>query len=400
MVQTPYEPGKKKDYTAGITIDDKGYSKKVDDTILVAIKKEATDIHFEPLQQCLKIRIRVNGKMENLDEIPINAIHNVINRIKVLSSMDITKSKIPQEGYFKYTAEKPIEIYSYLFPSIYGERIVLKLQYKRGISLNLHELGMQNTMLENLKKALSRPNGLVLVVGPPGNGKTTTLYAILNHLNLPDKNLMSFENAIKYTLNNLTQGKPDERTDYTFLDGVKAMMEQDPDVALVGDIQSLDVARIVIHSAFYKRIVIARLSANDSINAISYLIDMGIQPFLVTASLNAILAQRLLRKLCDHCKEAYEPSPALLKEIGYKIRPDIQFYKANGCEKCSNTGYSGLTGIFELFTPNETLNEMIIAKESRKNIIEEAITSGFIPIKKDGIIKAASGITTVEEVSI
>jgi type II secretory ATPase GspE/PulE/Tfp pilus assembly ATPase PilB-like protein len=398
MVQQPYEPGKRKDYTSGITFDDKGLSKKVDDAILTAIKRQATDIHFEPMQDNVQIRMRINGLMEKVEEIPINALHNIINRIKVLSSMDITKSKITQEGYFKYNAEKPVEIYSYIFPCIFGERAVLKLQYKREISLNLDELGMQASMLENLKKALARQNGLILVVGPPGNGKTTTLYAIMNYLNTPDKNLMSFENTIKYTLPNLTQSKPDERTDFSFADGVKGMMDQDPDVALVGDIQSLEVARIVIHSAFYKRIVIARLSANDSINAISYLIDMGIQPFLVTASLNAILAQRIVRRLCDHCKEAYQPSPALLKEIGYKLRPDIQFYKANGCEKCSNTGYSGLTGIFELFTPNETINELIIAKEARKTIIEAAIASGFIPLKKDGIIKAASGITTVEEV--
>lgn len=398
MVQQPYEPGKKKDYMAGITIDDKGYSKKVDDFILTAIKREATDIHFEPLQECLQVRIRINGMMEKIDEMPINALHNVINRIKVLSSMDITKSKIPQEGYFKYNAEKPIEIYSYIFPCIYGERAVLKLQYKRSIALNLNELGLQASTLESLKKALSMQNGLILVVGPPGNGKATTLYAILNYLNTPNKNLMSFETTIKYNLPNLTQGKPDEKIDYTFVSGVKAMMEQEPDVALVGDISSLDVARIIIHSAFYKRIVLARLTANDSINAISYLIDMGIQPFLVTAALNTILAQRLIRRLCDYCKEAYQPSPSLLKEIGYKLRPDIQFYKANGCEKCMNSGYSGLIGIFELFTPSEELNELIIAKESRKTLIEAAIGSGFIPIKKDGIIKAASGLTTIEEV--
>lgn len=398
MMQTPYEPGKKKDYMAGITVDDKGYSKKVDDSILAAIKREATDIHFEPLQECVRIRIRVNGMMEKIDEMPINALHNVINRIKVLSSMDITKSKIPQEGYFKYNAEKPIEIYSYIFPCIYGEKAVLKLHYKRDIFLNLNELGLQASMLENLKKALSKQNGLILVVGPPGNGKTTTLYAILNYLNTPNKNLMSFESTIKYTLPNLIQGKSDERADYTFASGVKAMMEQEPDIAVVGDIQSLEVARIVIHSAFYKRIVLARLTANDSINAISYLIDMGVQPFLVTAALNAIITQRIVRRLCDYCKEAYEPSSSLLKEIGYKLRQDIQFYKANGCEKCLNKGYSGLIGIFELFIPTEALNELIIAKESRKTIIEAAIGSGFIPIRKDGIIKAASGLTTVEEV--
>lgn len=398
MSPSPYEPIKKKDLGISAAIDDKSATKKIDDAIHLALHKEATEIHFEPHPEEMLIRMRVNGLMEQVDKVPINIAHLLINRIKVLSSMDITKTKIPQDGYFKYNMEKPIEIYSHIFPSLYGERATLKLQYKREISLNLDSLGFQPTMLENLKKSLSKPNGLILIVGPPGNGKTTTSYAILNHLNAPTKNVITYESVIKYEIPGVLQGKPDEKSEVSYAQGVKSIMDQEPDLVLIGEIQSLDTAKIVVQGAFYKRIVIARVPANNCVNAINYLIDMGVQPFLITSALNAIIAQRLVRKLCDKCKEPFSPSQALLQEIGYKLRPDIKFYKAVGCSECNQSGYSGLTGIFELLMPSEGLNELIMSREPTKKIYEMLLSGGFIPLKKDGIIKAASGITTVEEV--
>ena len=234
-----------------------------------------------------------------------------------------------------------------------------------------------------------------MVGGPPGNGKTTTLYATLNALNSPGKSLATFEHVVKYEIPGIIQGKPDEKAEFSFEDGVRAMVNLTPDVMLIGEVQLPSVAKSVIQAAFAKRIVLARMSADNSINALQNFIDMGLQPFLVTSAVNMVLVQRLVRKLCS-CKEKYTPPEQLCQELG--IGKGTEFFKARGCSACRETGYSGQTGIFELLTMKEELSEMFIGRESPRRIREVAVNLGLIPLRQDGIVKAQEGITSLEEV--
>jgi type II secretory ATPase GspE/PulE/Tfp pilus assembly ATPase PilB-like protein len=325
--------------------------------------------------------------------------HKIINRVKILSGMDITLSRIPQRGYFKVVIEeRKIELYTFCFPSVLGEKVVMQIHYRKAVSLSLDHLGMFPTMLGPFKKAVARSHGLILIVGPPGNGKTTTSYCVLGELDSPGKSIMSFEHVLKYEIEGMTQGRPDEVAEFHFADGVKAMMDQSPDVALVGEVNEEEVGKGVIHGAFAARVVIARMSGNDTISALNTLVDMGIQPFLVTACLNAALAQRLVRKLCDKCRRPFKPPPSVIEELGYRLPPETQFFEGAGCEACNGTGYRGFLGIFELFLPSEQVHQLMIARASQDQVREAALQAGMTPLKKDGIQKAIKGYTTIEEV--
>jgi len=379
--------------------DDKGIVEQVDDLILQAIRKEATDIHIEPTHDGLRVRARVEGRLVQIAAIAMELHPKVINRVKILSSMDITRSRIPQRGYFKVIIEeRRVELYVYCFPSVLGEKVVLQVHYRKGVQLGLEHLGLFPTMLKPFREAVRQIHGLILVVGPPGNGKTTTSYAVLKEKHAEDKLVMSFEHVLKYELPGMVQGRPDEIAEFTFPDGIRAMMDQEPDMALVGEVNESEVARSIIQGAFAARMVVARMTGNDSISAVQTLVDMGVQPFLVTASLNAVLAQRTVRKICDKCREPYEPPPAVIEELGYRLPDGTKFFHGKGCQACRGTGYRGVLGIFELFVPNEETNELIVARAPQNQVREAALTAGMTPLKKDGIQKAVKGYTPIEEV--
>jgi len=380
-------------------VEDKGVIQKLDDVMMQAVHREATDIHIEPTHDAVGVRARVDGVLRPLDSFPLDLHHKIINRVKILSGMDITLSRVPQRGYFKVVIDdRKIELYTYCFPAVLGEKVVMQIHYRKAIGLSLDHLGMFPTMLAPFKKAVSRSHGLILIVGPPGNGKTTTSYCVLKELDSPGKSIMSFEHVLKYEIEGMTQGRPDEVAEFHFADGVKAMMDQQPDVAVVGEVNEEEVAKSIIHGAFAARVIVARMSGNDTISALHTLVDMGIQPFLVTACLNGALAQRLVRKLCDKCRKPYQPPQHLVEELGYRLPPETQFFEGTGCEACNGTGYRGFLGIFEMFLPNEQTHRLMIARASQDQVREAALQGGMTPLKKDGVQKALKGYTSIEEV--
>ncbi|RME85139.1 MAG: type II/IV secretion system protein [Planctomycetota bacterium] len=399
MAKIRFEAGKKEDprkTQMQSQIADTSVVQKVDGVIEKALELEATDIHFEPSGDEVLVRGKVHGEFQQIETFPGQLLGKIINRIKILSAMDITNTKHPQSGFFKVvTDESKIEILSYTFPTIRGEKAVLNIQYTKGVTHSLEDLGMIPTMLETFRESLNKQNGLIVVAGPPGNGKNTTLYACLQYLNSPTKSLATFEPMVKYELAGVTQGKPDEKSDFTFEEGVRGIINTNPDVLLIGEVQTPEVAKMTVQAAFGKRIVLARMSSNSAIGALQNFIDMGIQPFLVSSAINTILAQRLARKLCEKCKEEYVAPNQLIQELG--LKPGILFYKPKGCEECHNTGYNGFIGIFELLTMGDEIREMVIGRESPKRIQERARQLGMIELKKDGIYKAVKGITSIEE---
>lgn len=378
--------------------EDKNVIQEVDQALAQAIEAGATDIHFEPLQEGLVVRIRVRGSLSVVKEIPDRMKGNVVNRLKVLSGLDITKTRIPQNGFFRMASgERKIELYTYVLPTLYGESLVVKVQYKTSATVRVDQLGLSPNILTAYRKALSRASGLTLVTGPPASGKRTTIYASILELIRPDLLAMGFDPVVKYEIPGMIQGKPDDRTEYTFAEAIGALMRQEPDIAYIGEITNEQEARATIQGAFARRRVFARMAANDSINAIQNLSDMGVQPFLLAASLSAVLNQRLIRKLCPSCRQPYPVDENLQKEIGLRIPPGGNFFRAKGCPHCEDTGFSGVVAIFELFTPSEELNKMLVAKEPVVAVRQRAQQEGLKALKVDGVLKALSGLCTLED---
>lgn len=379
--------------------EDRGIIDRVDELIAQALASRATDLHVEPGATESRVRVRVEGTLRDLTTFASPLHGKVANRFKILGGMDITRNRIPQSGFFKVEGEGGrAECNAFIFPSTVGEKVTITIQTKRGLELSLEHLGFYTEVLKGYKDALTKPHGLVIVAGPPASGRTTTCYASLAFLNSPQKALTAFEHANKYEIPGLVQGKPAPQVDFTFFDGVKAMMDSAPDVALVGDVQDPEVARLMLQGAFAKRIVLARMAAHDTANALVALMDMGVQPFLLTAAVNAVLAQRLVRRICDGCKEGYTPPEQVITEIGYKMRPDVQFYRGRGCAACGGTGCRGYIGIFELLVLNEDINNLLVARKTPNDIRDAAAKAGMSSLKRDGINKVVMGYTSVEEV--
>jgi general secretion pathway protein E len=379
--------------------EDKSVISDVEKVLTDAVDAGATDIHFEPLQESLNVRMRVKGSMVQVRDFNAAVRTNVLNRLKVQSGMDITKSRVPQTGFMrKEFGEHKIELYVYLMPTLYGEAVVVKLQYKQSATMRLSELGMGPSTLTSYRKALSRTSGLFLITGPPGSGKRTTVYASILDILRPDMLVMGFDPVVKYEVPGMIQSKPDDRNEYAYSEAIQALMRQEPDVAYIGDITNEAEARGTIQGAFARRLVFGRMTANDTLNAIQNLMDMGVQPFLLVASLAAVINQRLIRKLCPSCREAYPVSDDLQKEIGLRLPADGSFYRAVGCDACDRTGFIGSLALFELYLPSEELNKMIVAKEPLQAIRMRAQREGVTSLKVDGVIKALKGDCTLEEV--
>jgi len=366
-----------------------------------AVKDRASDIHVEPTQTALKIRYRVDGILYEKLSPPKHIQAALISRIKVMADLNIAEKRLPQDGRIEIKiGNKNIDIRVSTIPIAYGERVVLRLLDKTRVLLNVTDLGMPNEYLKDFTRLIHYSHGIILVTGPTGSGKTTTLYAALSTIHKPDINIITIEDPIEYQIDGIGQIQVNPKIDLTFANGLRSIVRQDPDVILVGEIRDLETAEIAIQSALTGHLVFSTLHTNDSAGAITRLTDMGIEPFLVTSSVIAILAQRLVRQICGYCREEYAPDEESLMNIG--ITPEMlggrKLYRGRGCPECLNTGYRGRTGIFELMLLNEPLQNLILKTSDANAIKQKAIDQGMITLRTNGAQKVLEGITTIEEV--
>ena len=366
-----------------------------------AVKARASDIHIEHSHHKLKIRYRVDGILYDMLSPPKHIQSALISRIKIMASMNIAEKRLPQDGRIEIRiADKNVDIRVSTIPVAFGERVVLRLLDKTNVLLKVTDLGMPPESLERFDELIRTPHGIVLVTGPTGSGKTTTLYGALCTINKTDINIITIEDPIEYQIDNIGQIQVNSKIGLTFAKGLRSIVRQDPDVILVGEIRDLETAEIAIQSALTGHLVFSTLHTNDSASAVTRLIDMGIEPFLVTSSVTAIIAQRLVRVICDDCRESYDPDPVTLRNIG--ISPEIlqgrKVFRGRGCPSCLNTGFRGRSGIFELMVLDENIKNLILKTPDANVIKRQAIKQGMTTLRQDGARKLLEGVTTVEEV--
>lgn len=362
-----------------------------------AIKDRASDIHVEPEEGASRVRNRIDGIMHEVYNFPKNLHRAITSRIKFLSGMDIAESRKPQDGRMRLKIEnKNLDVRVSTFPTVHGENVVMRLLDKTAVVLGLKELGFSQDVLRLFEKNLHQSNGIILVTGPTGSGKTTTLYGALTTISTMEKNIITIEDPVEYELPLIRQTQVNPKAGITFANGLRAILRQDPDIIMVGEIRDKETADVAIQASLTGHLVIATLHTNDAPTALTRLIDMGVEPFLVASSVIGILAQRLVRVICDKCKEEYLPDEAVLRNLGVNLKTKL--YCGKGCRQCKQTGYIGRVGIFELLTVNEEIRKMIDEKASADQIREKAVKAGMKLLKDDGIKKIEAGLTTIEEV--
>ena len=364
-----------------------------------AVKSQASDIHIEPYQQHLQVRFRLDGVLHNVLSPPRRLHAAIVSRIKVMARLDIAEKRLPQDGRTEVKiGERLVDVRVSCLPTAFGERVVLRLLEKSGKLLSMAEIGLTAAALAEMKRLLQLSHGIILVTGPTGSGKTTTLYAALSYINSPDKNILTIEDPIEYQLDGIGQMQVNPKINLTFASGLRSMVRQDPDVILVGEIRDRETAEIAIHAALTGHLVFSTLHTNDSASAVTRLTDMGIEPFLVSTAVQAIIAQRLVRLLCPHCKETYEPEEAQWSELGSSRVVAGPIFRADGCEKCLETGYRGRTGIYEFLLLSEAIKGLVLNTSDANQINKAARAEGMASLREDGINKVMEGRTTISEV--
>ncbi|MBU1146865.1 MAG: type II secretion system ATPase GspE [Candidatus Omnitrophica bacterium] len=370
--------------------------KLVDLLLMQAIKDRVSDIHIEPFMSKIVIRYRIDGVLYEIPPPAKHLISAIVSRIKILANLDIAERRLPQDGAFLVKVEnKGIDIRVSTIPAIYGEKVVMRILDKSATPLDLNKLGFEPKALENFKKAIKSPHGLILVTGPTGSGKTTTLYAALNEIKSPRQNISTVEDPVEYKLEGINQVQIKPSIGLTFAAALRAFLRQDPDVIMVGEVRDLETAQICIRASLTGHLVLSTLHTNDAPSAISRLIDIGIEPYLISSSLLVVGAQRLVRKLCPECKEAYETPPNLIRD--FKIKQEL-LYKPKGCAACSHTGYRGRVAIYEVILINDRLKELVSKGASLGEIKKVVREMGIRSLVDSGIEKVETGITSIEEV--
>jgi len=397
------------DDTAGTSIIKEAPIAKIVSTILeYAIKSRASDVHIEPDATKTRVRYRIDGFLNEKLTLP-NTIHDaVISRIKILAQMKIDERRIPQDGRFSFhVGHEDVDLRVSTLPTVHGEKIVMRLLKKSGGIPALDELGLRGPSLKDLELAITKPYGIILVTGPTGSGKTTTLYSILSRLNKPTINILTLEDPVEYELAGVNQVQVNPQAGLTFASGLRSFLRQDPNIMLVGEVRDKETTQLAIQAALTGHLVFSTLHTNDSSTAIPRLIDLGAEPFLISTVLNGILAQRIVRKVCVTCREKYVPDIAVqanIRDVLGDLLPQpyvqgapIELYKGKGCEECAGTGYLGRLGIFEMTMISPAINKMIIRQVTSKEIEQQARMEGMILMKQDGYLKSLEGLTTIEE---
>lgn len=383
------------------TQDDAPIIRLINALFTQAIKQKASDIHIETYEKNVLIRNRIDGILQEVLEIKPGIAPFVISRIKVMAKLDIAEKRIPQDGRISLRiGEHNIDVRVSTLPSNHGERIVLRILDKKAAQLDLSLLGMPGKTLSSIRKIIAEPHGILLVTGPTGSGKTTSLYAMLTELNQVTRNILTIEDPIEYDLQGIGQTQVNNKVQMTFAKGLRAILRQDPDVVMIGEIRDLETAEIAVQASLTGHLVLSTLHTNSALGAISRLHDMGVEPFLLSSSLVAVLAQRLVRKLCEHCKSIYEMNQEeenILRNVLLNQTDEIKIYEPSGCEYCNYTGYMGRTGIYELIIIDETIRSMIHRQENIQTI-EEYIRPKTASIREDGCKRVLLGDTSISEV--
>lgn len=383
--------------------DDAPIIRYVNAIIFKASSERASDVHIEPFEEKLKVRYRVDGILYDVASEDKAFQASIISRVKVMAGLNIAEKRLPQDGRIGLKiAGRDVDIRVSTIPTQFGERIVMRLLDKTATVLDLEQVGIEGDTLIHVLKLIHKPNGIVLVTGPTGSGKTTTLYSCLSRINIPGKNILTVEDPIEYQLEGIGQMQVNPKIGFTFASGLRAILRQDPDIVMVGEIRDAETAEIAIQASLTGHLVLSTLHTNDSAGAVSRLLDMGIEPFLVSSSLLAAMAQRLVRKLCPNCREAYEMSNEELAELGVdpsSVSSRTAYRPGSGeCKHCQNLHYIGRTGIHELLLINDEVRSLILQRMDSNSIKQAALRHGFHTLRMDGARKIFAGITSVEEV--
>ena len=374
--------------------------KLVNSLISDAVAKNASDIHIEPYERMIRVRYRIDGMLHEMMSPPFKMRAAITSRLKIMAELDIAEKRVPQDGRIKIRIHgKAIDLRVSTLPTIFGEKIVMRILDKSNLQIDLTKLGFEPDALQKFTVAVESPYGMVLVTGPTGSGKSTTLYSALNKINKPHSNIMTAEDPVEYNLDGINQVNVHEEIGLTFAAALKAFLRQDPNIVMVGEIRDLETASIATKAALTGHLVLSTLHTNDAASSINRLIDMGIEPFLVASSVNVIVAQRLVRRLCSKCKEEVTLHPETLLEIGIQESPEaLTLFQAKGCLACNETGYSGRAGLYEVMPVTGEIREMIIDRKSTADIKRVAINSGMLTLRFDGLEKFKKGVTSLEEV--
>lgn len=375
--------------------------KLVNHVIFQAAKEGASDIHIEPFEKELRIRYRIDGNMYQRVIPPKRYQSAIVSRIKIMSNLNIAEKRIPQDGRIQLkVADKPFDIRVSILPSNFGERVVMRLLDKTKGIVDLEKLNMSERDFHVLSRTIYRPNGIVLVSGPTGSGKTTTLYSILNKLNEPDINIITVEDPVEYTMNGISQVQVHEKVGLSFASALRSILRQDPDVVLIGEIRDKETAQIATQASLTGHLVLSTIHTNSAPATITRLLDMGIEPFLIASTLVCVISQRLVRRLCPKCKAVYEPSKEMLGRIGLTAADaqSITFYQPVGCEECLKTGYRGRLPVFEIMEVTDKVARLIVQRVDASIIAQEALASGMTSLGTDGVRNIKAGLTSIEEV--
>jgi len=384
----------------------------VDDTPLVrftttmiaeAINRGASDIHVDPRENEVLIRYRIDGVCQEIKRVPKNIHQGIVSRIKIISDLNIAERRVPQDGHFgMVSAGKAIDFRVAILPTVYGEKVVMRILDKSSILLRLEDLGFLPQALEKYRDAFTLPHGALLVTGPTGSGKSTSLYATLNVLNTAEKNITTVEDPVEYRLAGINQVQVNPKAGLTFANALRNILRTSPDILMVGEIRDRETAKTAIEAALTGHLVLSTLHTNDAPSALPRLIEMGVESFLVSSAINCVLAQRLVRKLCPNCKVPYEPDPNVLHNLEFPMNgdEDLILYKANenGCAKCSGTGYKGRIGLYEVMPMSDEIQRLTVKEAAATVIMNQAIEEGLLTMRDDGFYKTKMGLTSIEEV--
>ena len=365
-----------------------------------AVESRASDIHVEPFEKELKIRYRIDGILYDFESPPKRLKAAIISRIKIMAKLNIAERRVPQDGRIKMKVlGKDIDLRVSTLPTMYGESVVMRILDKSNTQIyDLEKLGFSKAMFSQFNDLISQPHGILLVTGPTGSGKTTTLYGALNRINLPDKKIITIEDPVEYQMNGINQIHVNAKIGLTFAAGLRSIVRQDPDVIMVGEMRDLETAQIGIRAALTGHLVFSTLHTNDAPSAIARLVDMGAEDYLLASSVIGVLAQRLVRKICPQCKVKQDIQPAFLQEIGYPAENGTVAYRGRGCSACSETGYLGRVGIFELMLMGEDIRRLTIANADSSTLREAAMANGMVALRQNGFDKVKEGLTAVSEV--